>query len=68
MTHIGYGNWDYGPEFIDEEFEKGKCHCEVYKLYFDYHKMKDSYYNMEIKEKIVCNEKDPDGWADGGDK
>lgn len=64
----GYSNWEKGPRMMSENLKKDSCHCKVYKLYFNYYKMKDGYYNMEVKEKIVCNEKDPDGWADGVDK
>ncbi len=59
MVNWGRGNWENGPRFIDEEFKKDSCHCTVYKIYFNYHKQKNGYYNLKVKEKIFCNEKDP---------
>jgi hypothetical protein len=59
-SDYGWGNWDKGPRFANAKYTKDSCKCEVYRVYYYYEKMKDGYFNLKIKEAIICNQKSPD--------
>jgi hypothetical protein len=60
----GWGNWQNGPRFTYAKFIKDSCKCEVDRVYFDYKKMEDGYYNLKIKEGIICNEEPLEWFGD----